>query len=400
MAVREHGGADKIRGGVPLVPCPVFLVSGFHFVRSPVSFRRLALLLFLLAALALPGKAQRTVTWEAHPPSSHGFNAVALADAVEQAADLAPPLTSLLVARDTTVVAEVYFGDMTPDQGANLKSASKSVLSALTGIALEEGHLDGLNQPIGPFFPDLLAGAPRKQQITVRNLLTQQAGLESTSFGNYGAWVSSPNWVADALRRPLEAAPGSEMIYSTGTTHILATVLTKAVGQPLRAYAQDRLFDPLGTRIRSWQQAPEGVYFGGNNLALTPRGLLHFGQLYLNQGTYDGTQVLPSDWIDLSWRTYVTSTYRNHQYGYLWFTHRLAGERVAFAWGYGGQYVFVVPRLDLVVAVTSALSTRPSGSEGHNSAILHLLENHVLPAAKGPGLFDAWPPERRPLFGW
>lgn len=357
----------------------------------------------VLLLLVGPARAQfesRTVTWRAHPPEAHGFDSVALAAAVEHAETLAPPLTSLLVARDTTTVAEVYFGGMQPHQGANLKSASKSVLSALTGIAIEEGHLDGLNQPIGSFFPDLLADAPRKQNITIRNLLTQQAGLESTSFQNYGPWVSSPNWVADALRRPFEAAPGGEMVYSTGTTHILAAVLTRATGQPLRTYAQERLFDPLGTRIQQWQRAPEGIYFGGNNMALTPTGLLRFGQLYLNDGVFRGTQVVPADWIDLSWRVYVTSTYRGHQYGYLWFTHTFAGEWTAFAWGYGGQYVFVVPRLDLVVAVTSSLSNRPPGSRGHNRRILELLEEHIIPAARGPGPTDPWPPYHRPLLGW
>ncbi|MFP4227737.1 MAG: serine hydrolase domain-containing protein [Salinivenus sp.] len=342
----------------------------------------LALLLLLAPA---PAAGQQTATWRAHPPTAHGFDSVALADAVARAEELAPPLTSLLVARGDTTVAEVYFDGMTPGRGANLKSASKSVLNALTGIAIAEGHLESVNEPIGPFFPDLLADAPRKQQITVRNLLTQQTGLESTSFGNYGAWVSSPNWVADALRRPMVGRPGGDMIYSTGNTHLLGVLLARATGQSLRAFAQEQLFDPLGTTIRSWQQDPQGYYFGGNNMALTPRGLLRFGQLYLNRGTVDDQRVLPEDWIDRSWRTYVRSTYRNHQYGYLWFVDTIASERVAFAWGYGGQYVFVVPRLDLVVATTSSIGTRSAGAS-HNLQILRLLRDHILPAARGHAL--------------
>ena len=361
------------------------------------------LLVMGLVLGAGPARGQvgaRTLTWRAHPPGGHGFDAVELAAAVDRADAIAPPLTSLLVARGSTTVAEVYFDGMRPMRGANLKSASKSVLSALVGAALQDGALRGLDQPIGPFFPDLLAGAPRKQRITVRNLLTQQAGLESTSFGNYGAWVSSRDWVADALRRPMEDRRGGEMIYSTGNTHILGAVVAQATGQSLRAYAQSRLFDPLGVRIRSWQQSPVGRYFGGNNLSLTPRGLLRFGQLYLNDGRADGRQLLPPDWIDLSWKTYVRSTYRDHQYGYLWFTHRFGGERVAFAWGYGGQYVFVVPRLNLVVAATSSLSDRPPGSDGHNRRILRLLAEHIIPAARGPGFRDPWPPLPRPVIGW
>ncbi|MFB6099223.1 MAG: serine hydrolase domain-containing protein [Salinibacter sp.] len=356
-----------------------------------------------LTLIAAPVHAQpdpKTVTWRAHPSDAYGFDAFALAEAVDRAADLAPPLTSLLVARDTTTVAEVYFGSMTPNEGANLKSASKSVLSALTGIALAEGHLERIAQPIGPFFPALLAGAPRKRRITIRHLLTQQTGLESTSFDNYGAWVSSRNWVADALRRPLVGRPGGKMIYSTGNTHILGAVLAKATGRSLRAYAQDRLFDPLGVRIQSWQQAPTGRYFGGNNMALTPRGMLRFGQLYLNDGRFRGHQVLPSDWIDLSWRIYVRSTYHGHQYGFLWFTHSFGGERVAFAWGYGGQYLFVVPRLDLVVVCTSSLRNRPPDSDDHNEQILRLMAEHIIPAARGSEHTTLWPDQRPLGLGW
>jgi CubicO group peptidase (beta-lactamase class C family) len=342
----------------------------------------------------------RTVTWRAHPPAAHGFDAVALAEAVERAEEIAPPLTSLLVARGDTTIAEVYFGNGGPNRGTNLKSASKSVISALAGIAIEEGAIDGLDQPIGPFFPELLANAPRKQQITVRNLLTQQAGLESTSFGNYGEWVTSRDWVANALQRPMEDRRGGEMIYSTGNTHLLGAIIAEATGQSLRAYAQDHLFDPLGVRIRSWQQSPAGRYFGGNNMSLTPRGMLRFGQLYLNDGRVDGQQVLSPDWITLSWKTYVLSTYRNHQYGYLWFTHWFGGERVAFAWGYGGQYIFVVPRLDLVVACASSLGNRPPGSTDHNTQILRLLDKHIIPAARSPGVTDAWPPLPQPIIGW
>ncbi len=352
-------------------------------LRRTVLHWRLVAILLLAGTLAVPpASAQRTVTWRAHPGDAHGFDAFALAEAVDRAAAL-PPLTSLLVARGDTTVAEVYLNGMTARRGANLKSASKSVLSALTGIAIAEGTLESVRQPIGPFFPRLLADAPRKQRITIRHLLTQQAGLESTSFGNYGAWVSSNDWVADALGRPMVARPGGEMIYSTGNTHLLGAVLAEATGQSLRSFAQKQLFDPLGVRIRSWQQSPTGRYFGGNNLALTPQGMLRFGQLYLNQGTVNGERVLPSDWIDRSWGTYVRSTYNNHQYGYLWFTHTFGGERVAFAWGYGGQYIFVVPRLNLVVVFTSSLRNRPRGSNDHNEQLLRLLANHIIPAARG-----------------
>lgn len=190
------------------------------------------------------------------------------------------------------------------------------------------------------------------------------------------------------------------MIYSTGNTHILGAVLAKATGQSLRTYTQDRLFDPLGVRIKSWQQDPQGRYFGGNNMAITPRAMLRFGQLYLNGGRFRGQQVVSPDWIHQSWRTYVRSTFHDHQYGYLWFTHSFGGERVVFAWGHGGQYIFVIPRLNLVVACTSSLSNRPPGLDSHNEQILDLLEEHILPAARGSSPFNVWPKNHRPLVSW
>ena len=383
---------------------PVLAIFGRHSGIHTLPVCRvgiLTLLGLLLSVGAVHGQTQqRTVTWRAHPPEAHGFDSIALARAVNRAAALSPPLTSLVIARDTTTVAEVYFQGADPNDGANLKSASKSVISALTGIAIEEGALDGLSQPLGSLFPKTLVGSPQKRKITIRNLLTQQAGLESTSFGNYGEWVTSRDWLRSALQQPMVDRRGGDMIYSTGNTHILGAVIAEATGQPLRQYAQSRLFDPLGVQIRNWQRSPVGRYFGGNNLSLTPRGMLRFGQLYLNGGRFGGTRVLPSSWVNLSWKTYVRSTYHGHQYGYLWFTYEFGGEQVAFAWGYGGQYVFVVPRLDLVVVCTSALGNRPPGSDNHNEAILRLLGNHIIPAARGPHHTDVWPPLPEPLFGW
>jgi CubicO group peptidase (beta-lactamase class C family) len=282
-------------------------------------------------------------------------------------------------------VAAQYFRDLAPGEAVNMKSASKSVLSLLVGIALEEGHLDSLRQPIGPFFPEILEGAPRKQQITLRDLLTMRAGLESTSFGNYGAWVTSDNWVRDALERPLIRPPGQgEMIYSTGTSHLVAVILAKAVGRPLRAYAQAKLFDPLGVTIRSWQQDPQGYYFGGNNMALTPTALLRVGRLIAQEGRFQGRQVIPADWIERATRTYVTKTYRDFKYGYFWWIENFAARRVVFAWGYGGQFVFIVPEIDLVIACTSSLTNRPPGTGDHTGRVFRMLEDAVLPAVQAP----------------
>ncbi len=133
--------------------------------------------------------------------------------------------------------------------------------------------------------------------MTVGNLLSMQAGLERTSGGNYGAWISSRNWVRDALRRPFVADPGGPMLYSTGSTHLLSAILTKASGQSTLQLAREWL-GPAGVRVTDWERDPQGIYLGGNQMAMTPRSLLAFGDLYRRGGTAeDGTRILSADWI-------------------------------------------------------------------------------------------------------
>ncbi len=339
-----------------------------------------ALLLCLMAPLAA-GQAADEPGWMVQPPEAYGFDRDALNKAFDHAEGLAP-LNGLIIARNGAIVAEAYYRGMRPDEDTNIKSASKSVLSALVGIALAEGHLDSLDQPIAPLFPAYFDDDtdPRKRQITLRDLLTMRSGLETTSFGNYGRWVTSDDWVRFALDQPLERPPGTDMIYSTGTSHLVSAILTKATGMNTKAYAQSRLFGPLGIAPPSWQQDPQGIYFGGNNLALSPRDLLTFGRLYLNDGRYGGQQILPSGWARTSTRRHVLDSYRGFSYGYFWWIEAFAGIRTHFAWGYGGQYVFVIPGLDLVVVCTSDLQNRPSGIGDHNERIYTLLGEYVLPA--------------------
>ena len=336
-----------------------------------------ACLLLAATAAAQPSAP----AWEVQPPDAFGIDSTALARAYAHAAEMAP-LTSLLIARNDTLVAEQYFRGMTARRQINIKSASKSVLSALVGIAMVEGHLDSLDQRVVDFFPEYFDDDtdPRKRTITLRHLLTLTAGLESTSFGNYGAWVSSSNWVRYALRQPMIRTPGGDaMIYSTGSTHLISAILTEATGMSTLAYARSRLFEPMGIRLAAWDRDPQGYYLGGNNMALSPRQLLQFGQLYLDGGRYGDQQLIPAAWIHASTRRFVTKTYRGFEYGYLWWIEDFAGYETWFAWGYGGQYVFVVPALDLVVACTSSLQGRPRGVD-HNARIYDLLENYVLPA--------------------
>ncbi|WP_172331772.1 serine hydrolase [Mangrovicoccus sp. HB161399] len=292
-------------------------------------------------------------------------------------------LHAILVAQDGQTVLERRFRGPALDRPANVKSVSKTLVATLAGTALARGEIPGLDATIGELAPGLVPpGAdPRVPRLTVENLITMQAGLERTSGGNYGAWVSSPDWVADALSRPFVAEPGTRMLYSTGSYHVLGAVLAEVTGQSLLQLARARLGDPLGMPFAPWVADPQGYYLGGNDMATTPGGLLRFAEMIRLGGSYGGRQVVPQDWIRESFRPRTRSPYSGLDYGLGWFLGRSQGSRFALARGYGGQIVAVVPDLALSVAITSD-PTRPALSGGYFGDLMALLDGTILPAAR------------------
>lgn len=275
--------------------------------------------------------------------------------AAQPAADL-PRLRSLLVSHDGTLVVERYFAGARADRVANIKSASKSVLSALVGAALLHGHLEDVSTPIAPHFTAELGprADPRTRSITVEHLLTMKTGLASTSGRNYGAWVTSGNWVRYALRRPMVADPGTTVEYSTGTSHVLSALLTRLTGQSTWQFAQRVLARPLGFALARWPQDPQGIYFGGNDMLMTPRQMLAVGELYRNDGRAGNQRLVPEGWVARTCTPRGRSRWgSDREYGYGWWIRDLAGHDSCYAWGYGGQFIFVVPSARLVIVTTS-----------------------------------------------
>jgi CubicO group peptidase (beta-lactamase class C family) len=305
-------------------------------------------------------------------------------DAASNAASEVPTLHSLLVSWRGELLLERYSKGIQPTRLANVKSVSKSVISALVGIAIDRSLLPGVKQPIESYFPDVLKAEkdPARRNITIENLLTMQSGLQTTSNRNYGAWVLSSNWVRHALTRPLTSVPGTRMEYSTGNTHLLSAILTKATGRNTWQFAQEALAKPLGFSLARWPQDPQGIYFGGNDMLLTPRQMVAFGQLYLNRGKVGSVQVVPAGWVDESFKEHAESTReRERFYGYGWWIRDLAGYRGHYAWGYGGQFIFVVPDLELVVVMTAASEVQAREERGRNRRSAYgILEDFVIPA--------------------
>lgn len=348
---------------------------------------KLAAALLLVLAACSGADARDPVERELPPPRrapALAPDTARLSVAYDRAKDL-PRLRSLLVQWKGEPVRERYYGGATPATRANIKSASKSIVSALVGIAIAQGRIRGVDQTIAELLPAETRGLDSvKRAITVGDLLSMRAGLQSTSFDNYGAWVTSRNWVTYALRQPMTAEPGGPMIYSTGNSHLLSAILTRATKMSTYRFAERELARPLGIALRPWQSDPQGVYFGGNDMYLTPRDMIKFGMLFLNGGAVGGRHVVPHDWVDSSFVPRTTSPFNGNRYGYGWWTRSAQGYDVRYAWGYGGQFIFIVPELQLVVVATSDADSRREG--GHTWAIHRLLEDEIVPAflAKTP----------------
>ena len=194
----------------------------------------------------------------------------------------------------------------------------------------------------------------------------------------------SRHWGRQGLARPFVDEPRGGVLYLTGSTHLLSAILTRASGRSSLALAREWLGPQEGFAITGWDRDPQGIYLGGNNMAMSTRSLLAFGELYRNGGrSTDGRQLLSPAWIDASWQPRTASRFTGDAYGYGWFLRDIAGEPVRYAWGYGGQMLYIVPSLQLTVAMTSDDSAA-SARTGHRDA-LHRLMAEIIGAVRGEG---------------
>ena len=298
---------------------------------------------------------------------------------LRQTALALPQLHAILVQRgDEVLLAEAPRGRGL-DRAANIKSCSKSLLALLLGTAITRGEVPGLSARLGDVAPGLIPADATEgaADLTMSDLVTLRGGLQGTSGGNYGAWVSSPNWVAYALRQPRIAPNGGRMIYSTGTTHVLGAALATATGATLRDLARERLGAPLGIDIPDWTRDPQGYHFGGNEMALTPEAMLRVALLMRDGGRYGDTQVIAPDWVAASRQAQTRSPFSGLGYGLGWF---LSDTGWILARGYGGQVIAAHPDRRLALAITSD-PTQPARSEGYFGTLMRLLDGPVLALA-------------------
>lgn len=321
--------------------------------------------------------------WPISTPEAQGLDPRIFEHAFHIAENM-PYLWSVLVARNGHLIGERYFHHYTQNDSQAIHSVSKSILSALVGIAIERGYIQSIHQRMMDFFPDYAETVVDQRffEITIEQLLTMTAGLppneSSPGFRNpYELdMLASPNWIEFIFSHPLNFNPGEEYHYSNADTHLLSVIITRATGMSTKDFADRCLFESLNITVRDWMQDPQGYYTGGFRMYFVPRDLARFGDLFLNNGSIDGRQILSVQWVRDSIRFHVPAD--QFSYGYLWRLYNIFDYNCYFAWGYGGQFILNVPELNMVI-VTIAIPNPVRLDAGlHADYIFKWMIHHLL----------------------
>jgi CubicO group peptidase (beta-lactamase class C family) len=351
-------------------------------------------------------------------PESQGVNSDQLAAAFRHAGSLRPML-SLLVLKNNFLIGEEYFHGATRDSAYNIKSVSKSILSALTGVALREGFIKSLDEPVSTFFPEYFGPVDQNQigwarlrvgtdherrKVTIRHLLTHTSGwVWDENQLLFSAWLWSSDYVRFFFELPLYGKVGERFVYNTGGTHVLSALLARVSGKTTREFAERYLLGPAGMEVKRWDRAPEGTYIGGAEMHFTARDMAKFGLLYLNHGRLWDKQILTEDWVRESTAEHVKAGYGTRKdvevpeswiwaylqpghftgYGYLWWRRDSAGYETYVALGYGGQFIFVIPKLKTVLAATSAWDRETNPNRmAHYLSFFEVIDKEIIPAIR------------------
>ena len=296
-----------------------------------------------------------TEGWQTSTPEEQGFDSAKLAEGLLSLQENQVEIDSLLIVRNGYVVLDAHFD---PYDGAfphDLASVTKSMMTTLIGIAVDQGKLD-LDQPVMFFFPDRTIANldEHKEALTIRHLVSMRNGMESGCFDGdeptLDVMRATPDWVQAALDRPMVAEPGTEFCYDSVGMHLLSAILQEATGMTAFDFARQYLFGPLGIRNVLWESDPQGYSRGWGDLHLLPEDLAKIGFLWLHRGNWDGQQVVSEAWVLDSVRAHSKFIEPDFGYGYGWWV--TTGDYQAS--GRGGQRVRVIASLNMLVAVTAS----------------------------------------------
>lgn len=312
--------------------------------------------------------------WKTSTPEKQGIDSNLLADMLDRIKKEELKIRSVLIVRNDHLILESYIHPYHRDVLHDVKSVSKSIISSLVGIALQKKIITGINQAVydllPEYFPDDIN--PIKMKINLENLLTMASGLDLDENGPImGKIMANDNWIKGTLSQPITSEPGEQFNYCTLLTHIISAILTETSGISLLDYSQKYLFEPLDINRVHWEKGPQGFYFGGDKLWLTPRDMAKFGVLFVNKGKWKDKQLIPEEWI----RESTINQFPNFDsdgfsgYGYGWW---LSDNKSFHARGYGGQIISIYPDWNTVVVFT--------GADNHHWKTL--TKEYIIPAIK------------------
>lgn len=293
-------------------------------------------------------------------------------------------LYSILIAQNDTLILEKYFNGASDSVAFDIKSVTKSFTSGLIGIALNQKLIDGLDSKLKDLLPEHFNNQQYvdKAEITLRQLLSMQGGY---SYHSTRDIFETDDWVRNILNFKLDFSPGGKFCYAACESHLLSAIIAKKSGLNTEEFAEKYLFNPLKINVGNWMSDPQGINNGNAGLYMTSRDLLSYGQLYLNHGQYNGEQIVPSDWIASS---IIKSNYGLPRceesneipfsgYGYHWWLDKLDNQRAIIASGYGGNFIFILPDLNMTI-VTNANTNIGWQKNGENvNKIINLLTDLI-----------------------
>jgi len=318
--------------------------------------------------------AQPTWEWPRSSPEEQGLSSDRLAAMLEAIRQEYRKIHSVLVIRHGVLVLEAYPYPFNAQTRHGVYSVTKSITSALVGIAIGDELLSGVDTPVITYFPSVILDYDRKKDILVENLLAMNSGIEWSEPQHSGL---SDLWAINEAENPaqyffdraLVEEPGTVYNYNSGGSHLLSMMVQEVSGETAADFAAQRLFAPLGISDFSWQEDFTGHSQGGTGLELLPVDMAKIGQLYLDGGQWQGNQILPADWVSDSMR--VHSVYSpDVSYGYQWW---LRAQGDVYALGWGGQQIRIFPEQDMVVVFTAGMS---------GTGMLHddLVDTYLIPA--------------------
>ncbi|MBL8153401.1 MAG: serine hydrolase [Anaerolineae bacterium] len=330
---------------------------------------------FLFVFLILAGAAAaRPSSWEwpLSTPEEQGIDSSGLAKMIDVARQMGTNLHSVVIVRNGHLILDASFFPNNSSTPHELASVTKTIVGTLVGIAIDRGDIEGVDQPVLDFFPEVSAPSPEQRAMTIKHLLTMTSGLQC---GDYAGWIASPDSVAYIWAQPMSSQPPAPFHYCGQDSHLLSAIVSRATGMPTQEFARAYLFEPLGISEWTWATDPQGIPIGESRLALSPLDVAKIGQLYLQEGQWNGQQIVSANWVEAATRIQVVASQggTGQDFGYhAWWMR--PDKDVYMAIGSGGQFIIVTPSEKLVTVFTAGLD------ESDGSAPNGLYNSAVLPA--------------------